>query len=40
MHKLGLIILLFFVVNTVVGETKGTGKITGLIVEKGNDIPR
>ena len=25
--------------NTVLGETKGTGKITGIIVEKGNDNP-
>jgi len=39
MHKFGVIILLLFIANTVVGETKGTGKITGLIVEKGNDTP-
>jgi outer membrane receptor protein involved in Fe transport len=39
MRKLNLIFLVLLMAATLSGQTKGTGKITGTIVEKGNGNP-
>ena len=39
MQKLNLIVLLLFIAIGLLGQNKNTGKITGTIVEKGNEYP-
>ena len=39
MYKLSIILLMLVLTLASFAENKGTGKITGIILEKGNDNP-